>query len=56
MPGQKPMKEDFKTVRARDDVKHHLGAYIRANPDVKVGLSPSSLYVLCVCMCASVCL
>ncbi len=36
MPGEKPQKEEFKTTRARDDVKKQLAIYIRNNPDIKV--------------------
>ena len=38
MPTEKPQKEEFKKVRARDDVRKHLKAYISKKPEVKVTL------------------
>ena len=36
MPSEKPQKDDFKTVRDRAEVLHHLRNYIGNRQDIKV--------------------
>lgn len=36
MSKDKPMKEEFKTVRCREDVHHHLKKFVKKHPEVKV--------------------